>query len=474
MGNKPPERRGIELAQAGRCDRTSRVAVAALRVSEEWLSLAMDAAGLVPWDYDIAARRLRWDARLAMHLGVPRETAKAISRDWLSVVHPDDRRRVRAEFLAAVRGRANYDTEFRALRADGAVQWFASKGKTLRHADGAPRRIVGVLQDITARKRTELLARHLSAIVESSDESIVSEDLDGIIATWNKGAERLFGYTAEEAVGKSIAILTPLDRRDEETRILATVRRGRHVDRYETVHRRKDGSSVEISLTVSPVKDATGRVIGASKIAHDITARKRAEGRQALLAREVDHRAKNLLALVQVLVRQTRAETAEDYAEAIQGRIMALAHAHSQLSQSRWEGAELGRLLGVELAAYRDDKGRTRLSGTRVRLVPKAAESIAMAVHELVSNAAKYGALSVSGGRVAIGWSVAPDGSLTLRWTETGGPPVATPTRRGLGMTIIEQSVRRQLGGTISFDWRPRGLVCVLRVAGDQVVRDGA
>lgn len=231
---------------------------------------------------------------------------------------------------------------------------------------------------------------------------------------------------------------------------------------------------VEISLTVSPVKDATGRVIGASKIAHDITARRRAEARQALLSREIDHRGKNLLALVQVLVRQTRAETVEDYAGALQGRIMALAHAHSLLSQSRWESAELGRLLGGELAPYRDDKGRTRLSGPRVRLAPKAAESIAMAVHELVSNAARYGALSVSSGRVAISWSVAPDGRLTLRWTETGGPPVATPTRRGLGMTIVEQAVRRQLGGTLSFDWRAQGLVCVLSVAADQLVRDGA
>lgn len=187
MGNQPPERRGIKLARAGRRDRSSRAAVAALRASEEWLSLAMDAAGLVPWDYDIASQRLRWDARLVTRLGVPRETAKAIARDWLSVVHSGDRRRVRAEFLAAVRGRADFDTEFRALRADGAVQWFASKGKTLRHADGAPRRIVGVLQDITARKRTELLARHVAAIVESSDESIVSEDRG------RRAALRLYG-----------------------------------------------------------------------------------------------------------------------------------------------------------------------------------------------------------------------------------------------------------------------------------------
>jgi PAS domain S-box-containing protein len=143
--------------------------------------------------------------------------------------------------------------------------------------------------DITGRKRAEEIAQRLASIIESSDDAIISKDLNGIITSWNKGAERLFGYTAEEAVGKPVTILIPPTRQDEESAILEHIRRGERVDHYETVRQGKDGSLVEISLTVSPITISEGKVIGASKIARDITERKRREAQIAILIREAEH-----------------------------------------------------------------------------------------------------------------------------------------------------------------------------------------
>lgn len=167
---------------------------------------------------------------------------------------------------------------------------------------------VNMLVDIGERKQAEMAALRLAAIVDSSEDAIVSKDLNGIIQTWNHGAERLFGYEAAEVLGKSILIIIPPDRHDEEHRILESIRRGERIAHYETARRRKDGSLVEISLTISPVKDAAGRILGASKIARDITERRRAQARQELLAREIHHRTKNLFAVVQSVIARSFVE----------------------------------------------------------------------------------------------------------------------------------------------------------------------
>jgi PAS domain S-box-containing protein len=159
-----------------------------------------------------------------------------------------------------------------------------------------------LLNEIEKYRTNELAALRLATIVESSDDAIVTKDLNGIIATWNKGAERLFGYTADEVIGKPINIVIPPERDNEEPAILERIRRGERVEPYETVRRRKDGSLIDISLTVSPLKDATGTVIGASKIARDIAERKEAAERQEMLIREMSHRVKNAFALVNGIV----------------------------------------------------------------------------------------------------------------------------------------------------------------------------
>ncbi len=354
-------------------------------------------------------------------------------------------------------------------RPDGTCIPFIPFPTPLHDASGALVGAVNMLVDISERKRADRYAKRLAAIVESSDDAIISKSLDGIIETWNEGAERIFGYKANEVIGKPITILIPEDRQDEEPGILARVRRGERVEHYETVRRRKDGNLIDISLTISPIRNAEGAIVGASKISRDITAQKQAEERMKLLAREVDHRAKNILATVQALTRMTRADTVPAYTEALMGRLRALAQAHTLLAKSRWTGINLRRLIEEELEPFgTNGDGHLTIAGPEVDLSPEAGQGLGMALHELATNAAKYGAFSVPGGSVSIQWS-ATGGRLVLRWTERGGPPVRAPGRRGFGSGLIEAAIQGQLDGEAIFDWCPAGLACELSMSTEKL-----
>jgi PAS domain S-box-containing protein len=321
-------------------------------------------------------------------------------------------------------------------------------------------------RDITERRKidtilreSEIQSRFLASIVENSDDVIVSKNLDGIITSWNRSAERLFGYTAEEVIGKSIMILIPPERNDEEPAILARLRRGERIDHFETVRRRKDGSLVDISLTVSPVTNAQGEIVGAAKIARDVTERKRDVEHIAMLAREAEHRTKNILATVQATVNLSRSGTTDGLKRAIEGRIQALANVHSLFVKSRWDGAELSGIVTQELAPYlQGAEARAQIDGPHVWLRTNTAQAVALTLHELATNAVKYGSLSVPEGHLCVKWSRAADGQLTLHWTESGGPPTKKPTRSGFGMSVIEQMIRQE--GEMHLDWRAEGLAC--------------
>jgi len=327
--------------------------------------------------------------------------------------------------------------------------------------------VLEVNRDISAQKQIEIALGEteqqlswLASIIESSDDAIVSKNLNGIITSWNKGAERVFGYTAAEAVGQPITIVIPQERQNEEREILTRIRRGERIDHFETVRQRKHGSLIVVSLTVSPVKDAAGKIVGASKIARDITEQTRTQDRIAILAREAEHRSKNMLASVQAVVNLSRADTRDGLKAAIEGRIQALAKVHSLFVESRWVGAELSAIAAQELGPYSaKEEGRVRIEGPPILLEPNIAQTVAMAVHELATNAAKYGSLSGTKGRVELRWQHSPDGQLVLRWTEIDGPAVQKPTRRGFGTLAIER-MTGQLKGDARFDWRAEGLVC--------------
>jgi len=322
--------------------------------------------------------------------------------------------------------------------------------------------------DLIERSRTEAALREnndqlrrLASIVECSDDAIYSLSLDGIITSWNEGAEQIFGYATEEVIGRPITILIPSDRRDEELAIIERVRRGERIKHYETVRQRKNGSLIVISLYLSPVTSAEGEIVGASKIARDITERKRNEEQIATLAREAEHRTKNVLATVQATVNLSQSKTLDGLKRAIEGRIQALANVHALFVKSRWNGAELSSLVVQELAPYLHDKeSRANIDGPQLLLEPNVAQTIAITLHELATNAAKYGALSVVKGRVEVKWSLATDDRLILTWTETGGPAVKKPTRQGFGTRVMERMIRDQHKGDLRLDWRAEGLAC--------------
>src|SRR5262249_33101375 len=201
-----------------------------------------------------------------------------------------------------------------------------------------------------------------------------------------------------------------------------------------------------------------------------ITERKRAEERQVLLAREVDHRAKNTLAVVLSVLRLTRATTTKDFIEIVEGRVHALAATHNLLSSTRWEGADLRKIVEEEMAPYHaTHRQRVFADGPAVVLLPATAQAMALALHELATNAAKYGALSTDTGALAVSWRVDPD-ALVLEWVEIGGPPAAEPARLGFGLTIVRSSIEAQFRGGVDFEWRPEGLRCTLSIPAAQIV----
>ena len=389
------------------------------------------------------------------------EAAEVIGKP-VTILIPQDRQDEETFILQQIRRGErieHYETVRR--RKDGGLIDVSLTVSPIRNAQG---KIIGaskIARDITKRKREINAALLLASIVETSDDAIISKTLDGIITSWNKGAERIFGYMAEEIIGKSIKVLIPREYHAEEDTILDRLRRGQRIEHYETIRQRKHGSLINVSLTVSPVADPQGKIVGASKIARDITERKRTEAQISLLAREAEHRTKNILATVQATVHLTQSETIDGFKSAIEGRIQALANVHALFVESRWEGAHLNNLVTQELSPYcQDVEARTRIEGPDLLLEPYAAQTIAITLHELATNAAKYGALSVPDGRVHVAWSGGEKAHLILRWTETGGPLVTSPTRKGFGTRVMERMIREQLKGKMQFDWRAEGLVC--------------
>jgi PAS domain S-box-containing protein len=333
---------------------------------------------------------------------------------------------------------------------------------------------VNVLVDISEHKRLESAhARLLAAVVNSSDDAIVTKDPQGIVTSWNRGAERIFGYSADEIVGKPITLLFPQDRIEEEARILARIRNGERIDHYDTVRRCKDGTLIDISLTISPIQDENGAIVGASKIARDISERRKNDEQQKLLLREMDHRIKNLFTLVGSMVNlSTRsAPSADALSASISSRLGALSRAHA-LTMPKADIPEAGSqqrttlhaLIKTILSPYSTERGEASvsISGPDFSLGPKMVTPLALLFNEFATNAAKYGSLTVPDGTVSIECAERSE-DISLTWTEHGGPPVSQPAGgTGFGSILAESTVTYQLGGTLARQWRPDGLVMTL------------
>ncbi|MBC8003517.1 MAG: PAS domain S-box protein, partial [Opitutaceae bacterium] len=258
-----------------------------LQQSEARQQLAMEAGQMGAWEWIIEAGKVIWSPTLEAIHGLPPGAFGGTFDDFSRDIHPQDRERVLAKVQESIERRGDYRNEYRIIRPDGALCWIEARGKIFVDDHGDPERMAGICLDITERRNLEEVQSRLAAVVEFSDDAIVSKTLEGIITTWNHGAQRVFGYAASEVIGKPVTILIPENRLNEESEILARVRAGVGIEPYETIRRRKDGRLLNVSLTVSPIKDARGTIIGASKIARDITQRKQAEAENARLYQEL-------------------------------------------------------------------------------------------------------------------------------------------------------------------------------------------
>ncbi len=347
-----------------------------------------------------------------------------------------------------------------AERPDGSRVAFMPHPALMRDETGKVTGAINVLVDVTDRITAET---RLAAIVASSDDAIVGKTLDGIVRSWNAGAQRIFGYAADEMIGQSIRRLIPADLQHQEDEIIARISRGERIDHFDTVRLAKDGRHVDVSLTISPIHGPTGRVIGASKIARDISERKQSEAIHRLLIDELNHRVKNTLATVQAIGRHSLAHARSDreFADSFTNRIQSLAKAHALLTESRMQGASLGELIEEQvLIGAKSDRG-VAWSGPALILDPQRTIHFGMILHELASNARRHGALTTPTGRVSIKWELKTGAGrlLVLDWDESGGPPVRAQYDTGFGAKLIQQTAR-SYGGKAELDFRPEGVHC--------------
>ena len=305
----------------------------------------------------------------------------------------------------------------------------------------------------------------LASIVESSDDAIISKSLDGIIRTWNAGATKIFGYEADEIIGKPITTLIPTELHSEETEILAKLRKGERIEHFDTVRVAKDGRRLDISLTVSPLRNRRGEIVGASKVARDVSDRKRAEALQKLLIDELNHRVKNTLAIVQSVASQSLAftEDPDTFLTTFSGRLQALSRAHDLLVRERMQGTHLGELVQAQLSANVDGAEEISLSGPRVTVRGTLVTHLALILHELATNARKYGALASDEGKLSVKWDrkAGTRDTLVFTWEESGLSGIRPPERTGFGTQLITKTLNAN-GGSANIEYRPQGVLITI------------
>lgn len=468
-----------------------------LRASEERLRLAQDIGGIGTIEWDMRRDRIVWSpvlADLARQIGLDRAMRADIEGQRGSEVLKAIFARVpatEAERLVAAHGatlaHGGMFSEEVAVRRQGEdVCWVHVRGEVFADADG-PLRVLAVARDVTRRKHSEIETARFTIVADGSSEAIIGTDTAGRIEVWNKAAEQLYGWTAEEARGRPVSIIAEAGREAEVMANIARALRGEPTGPVDVVRRHRDGREVEVTTSIAPVRDASGRVVAVSASAHDISERKRQERRTRFVMRELSHRSKNLLAVVQAMARQTArtARSLDDFQSRFSERIDGLARSHDQLIAQEWRGAVLSELIRSQLMPFvGQDIGRLRLDGPCILLRPEAAQHIGLALHELATNASKHGALSVAGGRIEVSWTIgsattdagseaATSGpALHMTWQERGGPQVAEPERRGFGRDVVERLAPSAVGGRASLAWDANGVAWRFEAPLSQVIGD--
>jgi PAS domain S-box-containing protein len=570
---------------------------AQLRSVLERLSFVLASTGLGVWERDLTTDRVTWSETMYRLYGRTSEHFTGSPDQVLSFVHPEDRAEFRSAYRAAIEGASDaFAQEYRIVRSDGEVRWVHRRGQVRRDEDGKACSVLGVAMDITERKQAEALNARLAGIVAAADDAIFSLSPDGIILSWNPAATRTFGYRAEEIVGQSVRLLYPAGADAEFQQHYARVRRGQHI-RTEARRIRKDGTSLNASITLAPIISSDGRVVGVSAVLRDISERKQTEqklvetlglllqasnqrklalvaGRMAtfeldlergtltcseeiydqlgsgrdrpishlqdlepflnpddrarlrqrwknpvaeggicedefrivrpdgqtrwlfvraqafndshrpshvygvsmditerkeheahirFLMSEISHRSKNLLAVVQAIAAQTAraSSSSADFAADFSARLKSLASSVDLLVQQEWRGVSMQELVHSQLGHYAGTSDRVAIKGPNVLLTPLSAQYLGMALHELSTNAVKYGALSGPEGRITITWrlfKVRDQARFQMKWVERGGPPASSPQHKGFGHLVIERMVAEALQGKVKLEFAAPGL----------------
>ncbi len=458
-------------------DITERKTVeAALVAARQDLDLAAQAAGLGRWDHKPHLGQRFWDERARGMFGLSLDETPA-TETFEKLVHPDDLAMVRASVAAAMdpAGAGGIHIEYRIHRhGDGVLRWIETFGRAF-FENGQCVRFVGVASDVTERRESidRLLSQEetLRLAVDAADVGTWDMNVDTGDLIWSDRCYQMFGFKVGDPIDidTTVACMHPADQdkvREAMALSLDPAIRADYATEFRTIGR---DDHVERWLSVKGKvffgdDDKPHRFVGAVV---NVTDRKRAELHLRLLVNELNHRVKNSLATIQAIAAQsfTGERALPQAQEAFSSRIVALAEAHDLLTRENWEGAELHDVT-TRLAALHGGAGRFELSGPSIRLSPKTALSLSMALHELATNAMKYGALSTPEGRIRVAWDLAPDtgaARLDLTWTESGGPPVSPPTGRGFGSRLIERGLAAELSGSAAIDFHPDGVVCRIR-----------
>lgn len=460
----------LERTQA---DQARAAAEEALRDSEERFRLMLENAPAMIWMSDTEGGCLHLNRRLREFWGVPDNGIDGASAfDWTRTIHPDDAPDLLARMGDALARRAPTQVRARYRNARGDYRVLVTDAEPRFGETGEFLGVIGVNTDVTEREEAERALREseerFRLAVEAAPSGMVISDEEGTITLVNEQAERLFGYERHELVGASIELLVPAPSRAAH----ADMREGQGGERRKRIMgadrvvtaRRKDGTEFPAEIGLSPILSATGRLWLAAVV--DISERRRADAQRDLLLAELNHRVKNTLAVVQGIAHQTfKGGGATPAARAaFEGRLHALALAHSMLTRTNWSHAPLTQVAGDALGTAAVARHRIAISGPTLLLAPKAALGVTMALHELLTNAIKYGALSNDQGTIELKWELV-EGSparFRLEWRERGGPPVTPPARRGFGSRLITRILADDLDGDVQLGFEPDGVSCTM------------
>jgi PAS domain S-box-containing protein len=442
------------------------------------LSLAGKAALVGSYSYDAGAEVMDVSEGYAAVHGLPEGTTKTTRREWRTRAHPDDLRRVEELREQAFREhRDEYSVEYRIVGAAGEVRWIESRSFISYAANGRPLRVVGVNIDITDRKRAEAALSERNAQLELAGKfarvGSFAVDYAANRIRLSPGCATLYGLpedTVELSPGEARSRVYPSDiARVDAARNRAFRERRQDLIAQFRIVRADNGEIrwVESRSLISYNNDGQPtRMVG---VGIDVTARKHAEDHKSLLISELDHRVKNTLACVGAIVEQTHNtnNSMDGFLDALRGRLRSLANTHALLSHNRWEGVGLAEIVHGELApCMRDDN--TLVEGPAIDLTADSVQTVAIVLHELVTNATKYGALSNGRGRVSVRWDWHSNEHLhdvlILEWRETGGPSARAPLEAGYGTSVIRDLIPYELGGTVDYTLAPDGVRCRLEI----------